>query len=221
VVVNGPHWLVTSPFDMHGTFGTTLRFQRWLNTEAPPHAAAMIEATGDDVNWIPVWSNAEGIGDDVWTAQTYHIAGIVDRQATARIRFGYETLSTEALPCSNWNIDDVEIWAVPEGTARIGLTVGRTSLSWTPVLGALTYDAVEGSLAALAASSGDFAAATTGCVAGAVAETTLPYAGEPAPGGSWYLVRGRTAEGPMTWESLYPSQVGLRDEEIAAGATCP
>ena len=37
----------------------------------------------------------------------------------------------------------------------------------------------------------------------------------------WILVRGVSTIGPMTFESLGDSQVGLRDDEIAAGAACP
>ena len=40
--------------------------------------------------------------------------------------------------------------------------------------------------------------------------------------GYWYLVRGVTTTGPMTYQALYDSQVGLRDPEIeAAPSTCP
>jgi hypothetical protein len=51
----------------------------------------------------------------------------------------------------------------------------------------------------------------------------VPFDGEPDPGaGFWILVRGVSSEGPITYEALYPSQVDLRDDEIAgSGTDCP
>jgi len=90
----------------------------------------------------------------------------------------------------------------------------RETLSWEdePDEGA-PWDVVYGDLAALRASGGDFAAATTGCVVRDYWNTTLDWIGDPAPGeGVWYLAR--RADG--TFADGGPGQVGDPDAGIAA-----
>jgi hypothetical protein len=41
----------------------------------------------------------------------------------------------------------------------------------------------------------------------------------PGPG-FWFLVRGIDATGTMTYDSLFPSQIGTRDDEINEAAVC-
>ena len=215
-------YLTSSPFNLLDTFGASVRFQRWLNTEAMPHSSATIEVSIDGIDWTTVWQNGEPNADNAWFPATHSIA-VADAQSHVRVRWGYGVHDADAVPCSGWNIDDVEIWAVPEGTARITLSVDRAALDWNAIQGATGYDLVRGDLETLLATGGDFVAATEACFADEVVETGLPYTAEPEPGrGWWILVRGSTADGPMTYQALYPSQVGLRDEEIAAsGAACP
>jgi hypothetical protein len=223
-VVGGPYHLTTGPLHLEGTHGATVRFQRWLNTEAPPKASAAIEATsGESLEWARLWQNGEAVAENAWSAQSYSIAAVGDGKPHARVRWSYEVQSEEALPCSGWNIDDIEVWAVPEGTARIELEVARDGLAWSAVQGAITYDVVRGDLETLVASGGDFVAATQACVADEVGGTSVGYDGDPDPGqGHWILVRGVSSQGPMTYQALYPSQVGLRDEEIqGSAASCP
>jgi gingipain R len=223
-VVGGPYRLSTGSLGLEGTHGATVRFQRWLNTEAPPKASVAIDvSSGASLEWTRLWQNTENIAEDTWSAQSYSIAAVADGRPNAQVRWSYEVLSEDALPCSGWNIDDVEIWAVPEGTARIALDVARDGLSWTAIQGAVAYDVVLGDLETLIASGGDFTAATQACVADEVEATSDGYAGNPDPGqGHWILVRGVSSQGPMTFQALYPSQVGLRDEEIqGSGVGCP
>jgi hypothetical protein len=223
-VVGGPYYLTTGTLGLEGVHGATLRFQRWLNTEAMPKASVTIEATsGASLEWTQLWQNNEPITEDAWSSQSYSIAAVADGRPNARVRWGYGVHGENALPCSGWNVDDVEIWAVPEGTARIELEVGRDSLSWTSSQGAIEYDVVRGDLETLVAGGGDFVSATEACVADARDSTDVPFDGEPDPGaGFWILVRGVSSEGPITYEALYPSQVDLRDDEIAgSGTDCP
>jgi hypothetical protein len=92
------------------------------------------------------------------------------------------------------------------------------SISWSAVPGAVTYDVVEGSLALLAASGGDFTSAVTGCVANDLASTSTSWSG----GGSWILVRAGNCAGAGTFDEGSASQQGSRDTEIAAsGSACP
>jgi hypothetical protein len=223
-VVGGPYNLTTGLLDFEGMHGATVKFQQWLNTEAPPEASVAIEAnSGTSLAWTRLWQNSEPITENAWSSQSYSFAAIADGRRYARLRWGYEVQSNEALPCSGWNIDDIEIWAVPEGTARIDLAVARDGLSWTATQGAIAYDVVRGDLDVLVASGGDFAAATQACVADEVDGTSVGYDENPGPGqGHWILVRGVSSEGPITYQALYSSQVGVRDEEIQASAAgCP
>ena len=60
------------------------------------------------------------------------------------------------------------------------------------------------------------------CALPDVLGTSVDYAVDPGEGEAlWILVRGESASGPMTFESLSATQVGLRDAEIAAGGACP
>jgi hypothetical protein len=188
-----------------------------------PHASAFVEATTDGVDWFRIWQNSGNIADAAWSTQSHSIAAVADGAATVQVRWGYATHTAEATPCSGWNLDDIELWAVPEGTARIALQVDVGTLDWTPIQGAISYDVVRGDLATLVGSGGDYAAATMACEASGVAGTSAAMSLDPGPGdGYWYLVRGNSTQGPMSYQALYPSQVGLRDDEISAsGNDCP
>jgi hypothetical protein len=223
VSVSGPFHVTTPPVDLSGTFGATLSFERWLNTEASPLTTATVEVSNDGVDWTAVWSNADDIMDDAWATQTYDIAALTDGRPTVRVRWGFSIDSTHATPCSGWNIDDVKIWAATESTARIDLSLDGEGLTWNAVAGALTYDVVRGDLQLLRDSGGDFTAATVDCIGNDVEGVWAAFDGDPEAGnGSWVLVRGNAEAGPMSFQALSASQVDIRDEEIeAAVGTCP
>lgn len=103
------------------------------------------------------------------------------------------------------------------------LFVGRSQLEWLTSLGATSYDVVRGDLGILHATGGNFTLATVECLANNATDTRLPYTTAPAAGqGYWFLVRGVSGGGPLTWDEPGGSQVGSRDAEInAASATCP
>jgi len=101
------------------------------------------------------------------------------------------------------------------------LSVERDRLVWTELQGATGYDLVRGDLGTLLSSDGDFTSATEECLAENEAGSFLDYNVVPAPGeGFWFLVRGVDAGGNMTYDSLFPSQVGARDDEIDAAGLC-
>jgi hypothetical protein len=125
--------------------------------------------------------------------------------------------------CSGWNVDDVEVWGVPD-SILINLTMDDTELTWNAVPGAVGYDIVRGDLAMLRSTGGDFTPATTSCVEDDIAGTTLGYTDTPTSSheGHWILIRSVAAEGPLTYQTLAGIQIGLRDDEInAAGDSCP
>jgi hypothetical protein len=219
---SGPHYLTTTPFDLTGSFNTSLRFRRWLNTKGSETMSATIEVSNDGSTWETVWAATDDIADYSWLPMEYDITDVAADQSSVYLRWGYG-VSFMSERCSGWNIDDVEIWSVPE-SIRINLMVDVDELSWNAVPGAVGYDLVRGDLGTLRSSGGDFTAATDTCVADNDDGLSLGYTETPAsPGeGHWFLVRAVTGDGPLTYQTLAGIQVGMRDEEIdASGATCP
>ncbi len=103
------------------------------------------------------------------------------------------------------------------------LFVARGLIEWTTVLEAAGYDLVRGDVQALSRSGGDFSLATEVCLADDHPESSFAYEGIPEPGrGFWFLVRPVMGQVNGTYNTLLGSQVGGRDEEIAAsGHDCP
>jgi hypothetical protein len=112
--------------------------------------------------------------------------------------------------------------AAPLGTPVTYVTESG-ELSWPPLGDADWYEVVQGDLVVLRGSGGDFSAATTDCTGDNLFVTTVPLLGDLLPGeGIWYLVRGANCKGKGTFDSGGPTQVGLRDAEIAVtGNDCP
>ena len=52
------------------------------------------------------------ISDSDWSLQTYDLSATADDQSTVYVRWGYE-IGSGAYAYSGWNIDDVQIAAVP------------------------------------------------------------------------------------------------------------
>ena len=96
-------------------------------------------------------------------------------------------------------------------------------LSWTALSGATSFDIVRGSLSALRSSNGNFQSATQACLADDTIATSFAASGTPSAGdGFWFLVRGGNCGGHGTYDADGPTQIGLRDTEIAAsGHDCP
>jgi hypothetical protein len=219
---SGPFYLTSTPFDMTGDVTAILKFQRWLNIQSSSLMSAIIEVSSDGVNWESVWSNTDEVTDDAWYLKEYDISDVAADQPAVYLRWGY-SVSQMTDRCSGWNVDDVEVWGVPE-SIRINLTMDEAEVTWNAVPGAVGYDVVRGDLAMLRNTGGDFTAATNSCMADDTGETTLGYTDTPASSreGHWIVIRSVAADGPHTYQTLAGIQVGLRDDEInAATGTCP
>jgi hypothetical protein len=103
------------------------------------------------------------------------------------------------------------------------LTMTSGSVTWTTLPGATAYDLVRGDLGALRATHGDFAAATSACLANDLAATQRDDAALPLLGEGWfYLARGVSCGGSGTYDGSGFGQAGPRDAAInpSTGA-CP
>ncbi len=218
-----PQYLVLEPVDLSAAAGTKLRFMRWLNAGQAPVVSQAVEVSVDGgATWQPVWQADGPVADDHWTLVEYDVPA-ADHQPDVRFRFKHQVQLTVVDSCSGWNVDDIEVLASP-ATARVHVTVDREEVSWDRENGAPSYDVVRGDVGELLASGGDFTSATEECLADDVDADRISWSAVPPAGTAWWvLVRGVSDDGEgMTWESLSSSQVGLRDDEIAAApATCP
>jgi hypothetical protein len=104
------------------------------------------------------------------------------------------------------------------------LTIDRTGtdalLNWDLIPDATGSDIVRGDIDCIRSSNGDFSTCTATCLDDN--RTTSSMLDSDTSGqGFWYLVRGQNCGGNGTYDNG-PSQVGLRDAEIAAsGNDCP
>jgi len=97
-------------------------------------------------------------------------------------------------------------------------------LNLSVVPGASWHDVVGGRLSVLRSSAGNYTIATSACVATKVVGTSVPVPpGGPAPGeGLWFLARAVNCKGHGSYDEGAPSQIGVRDVEIAtSGHDCP
>lgn len=118
--VGGPYTVTTGPMDLTGVSLVQLRFHRWLNTHFPPFVASTVEVSTDGgANWSSVWEHdvSSPITDSGWSQQSYDLAGVADRSADVRFRWGYRIGAAGALPYSGWNLDDIEVWGLVDAPA--------------------------------------------------------------------------------------------------------
>jgi hypothetical protein len=104
------YYLTTTPLDMTGIMGTTLKFSRWLAVEVSD--VATVEVSSDGVNWTTVYANADTVSEYLWWRWTYDISAVADDQPAVQIRWGMGP-TDGSFVMAGWNIDDVEIWGVP------------------------------------------------------------------------------------------------------------
>jgi C1A family cysteine protease len=105
--------LTTTAIDCTGLYGVVLRFQRWLGVEQPTYDHATIRVSNDGVNWTEVWTNPVEIADGDWIAQEFDISAVASDQPTVYVRWTMGPTDSAWRYCG-WNIDDVELWGLPE-----------------------------------------------------------------------------------------------------------
>jgi subtilisin-like proprotein convertase family protein len=214
--------LTTSAIDCSGFQDVEVSFRRWLGVEVTPYDHARFEASNDGTSWVTIWEHSGGtIDESSWSLQTYDISAVADSEPTVFLRWVMgSTDGSETYP--GWNIDDVELTGLTP-VARVDLVVTETELSWAPLADAISYDVVQGDVATLRSSGGDFGVATEACLGDDLAATGLLGPPDPDPGQAhWFLVRGVAVPGSMSYESFGNGQADERDAEIdGAIASCP
>jgi len=133
---------------------------------------------------------------------------------------GFPAIDIEISVHGRYCIDTVfDVHAKP----LMRLSVASGAVQWDPMPEASSFDVVLGDVQTLRQTGGNFAAATTACVANDRSGTSTPYAGMPLPGRAfWFL--GRDIEGTVagSYDPGDAAQVGSSDAGIAASpARCP
>jgi hypothetical protein len=106
----GPSYALTAgPISCVDFPVVTLKFARWLNTDAPEYVLCKVEASSDNTTWQMVWTNPSALEDNAWTIVEYDISSIAGSQPSVYLRWTYQVLSARAFPYSGWNIDDIEL----------------------------------------------------------------------------------------------------------------
>jgi hypothetical protein len=105
--------------------GTILKFRRWLNVEQPAYDHVYVRVSVDGGStWTSVWTNASEIADAAWSQVSYDISALADGKSSVLIRWTMGTTDF-SYQYSGWNIDDVELWAMPTYVSGAGDLPGR------------------------------------------------------------------------------------------------
>ncbi len=113
----GPFYLTMPAIDCSDLFEVDLRFQRWLNSDYQAHVAATVEASSDGAEWTTIWENGGAkTKETAWARHDYDISSVADGNKGVFIRWGHEVFEG-AWAYSGWNIDDIELWAMPPAIA--------------------------------------------------------------------------------------------------------
>jgi len=107
-------YLTTPALDCSNLSAVELRFWRWLGVEYSRYDHAAVEVSADGTNWTQVWANPDSpVADSNWVSMSLDISAVADGEPAVYIRWKMgSTDSSVTYP--GWNIDDVEIWGVPE-----------------------------------------------------------------------------------------------------------
>jgi C1A family cysteine protease len=106
--------LTSNAIDCTALFSVQLQFRRWLGVEQPAYDHAYIRISNDNENWQTIWTNEQEITDDDWQEMNLDISEFADDQQSVYLRWTMGSTDSGWRYCG-WNIDDVEILALPAG----------------------------------------------------------------------------------------------------------
>jgi len=122
-----PQHLTAGPFDLTGKHGTKLRYQRWLNADFQPWVVTNVELSTNGTDWNTIWQNNTNTPrDEVWTLVEHDLTTLADGQSQVYVRWGHTVTTPDAYPQSGWNLDDIELQAVPDKQLRLLLPTTLT-----------------------------------------------------------------------------------------------
>jgi C1A family cysteine protease len=105
--------LTSTAIDCSNLYGVRVQFRRWLGVQHPDFDHAYLWASNDGLQWIQVWENPARIVDGAWVPVEYDISGVADGELAVYLRWTMGSTDPTWEYCG-WNIDDVEIWGIPE-----------------------------------------------------------------------------------------------------------
>ena len=106
-VIHSMYYLESPTFNGAGAGSVHLQFWRHLNSDYTPYMNNVIEVY-NGAKWIKIWeSGANGIEDSQWMFITHDITAY--KNASMKIRFGFDIGSAGVFTVSSWNIDDVVV----------------------------------------------------------------------------------------------------------------
>ncbi len=107
--------LTTLPIDCTDLWDVHLKFWRWLGVQQPQYDRAAVSVSNDRITWVEVWANLGSVTDPEWVQQQIDISSVADDQPTVYLRWTMGPTDGFWTYCG-WNIDDIEIWAIRQGT---------------------------------------------------------------------------------------------------------
>jgi hypothetical protein len=117
-------YLIAGPFDFSSHNAVTLRYRRWLNSDHQPWVHATVEVSNDYVTWHRVWDNgASAYIESEWAEAAHDLSAHADGKSQVYVRFGHQVRESGAFALSGWNLDDVEIMAMPNRQLRLTVPV--------------------------------------------------------------------------------------------------
>ena len=124
--------LTTGTLNLNGMYNSQLVFWRWLGVESPAYDHAYIRVSTDGEEWTNVWANNDYVTDVVWTQCVYDISSVADDESQVYIRWTMGSTDGGWTYCG-WNIDDIQVLAVPHVGVEGGSTAPPAALTVDPI----------------------------------------------------------------------------------------
>jgi hypothetical protein len=110
--------VTTGAIDCSHLQAVSLHYRRWLGVETSVYDHAALRASVDSTVWTDVWTNGTTMNGGTWEAVEHDLSGLADGQPTLYLRWVMGT-TDEAWNYCGWNLDDVEIRGLHDGTVGI------------------------------------------------------------------------------------------------------
>ena len=110
--------VTTGPLDCRNLLAVSLHYRRWLGVETSIYDHAYVRVSTDNVNWTNIWANGGQVADSAWQLVEHDLSAIADGTETLYLRWVMGT-TDEAWEFCGWNLDDIEIMGLHDGTVGI------------------------------------------------------------------------------------------------------